>query len=259
MVFVLSLACAVPLRAGVLRADIPVAVLKRSPFEWITEVLSVKIVVSKRGEIRSVVIRPPRAWLPTPWTFGSRDTVDGQEGWTVRSYVNDVVTADAFLRYTRIKRKTAREYQTERKIYSYSGYEDIFYPEDEGQSVVVEESDESYLSDRSASGVKRLRVERWENEDRELVMKFAPMGYNFGSSFEPNPLALLRMDGATITLKRQGRKRWKIAVATVRLVGHSDFQSVTVVGGEGRLRGRAEIDRAKFPKKGTRQTDVTKD
>lgn len=209
--------------------------------------MAVELRISRRGAIRSVAVTLPRVGLPTPWWFQFPDLteVGGVAGRIYDRYVNDTLVADARLKFTRLSAERAREWQWERKIYSYDGAEEVFRPEDGSASSVVSQDLTPHISDESASATRWVPVERTVAKSGHLVIRLGPRAWS-NVPYNSWPLELLTVHQVRVELSPRNRNRWTALVVVARGVGHSDTMTQANYSATVRLRGRAIFDRAAF-------------
>jgi hypothetical protein len=190
------------------------------------------------GRITSLDLVLPPATLPAPWEwqFPAETTYNGVLGRIYDQEIGAKVVSNVSLSYTRIKPRSALEFQSEEKVYSHAGTQQVFYPSDGSASSVLSQNLtplREVFSDARTAAAAVFRSVR----NGELRMKVSN-----SSSDAATPLSVITVSSITLVLIPEGRNRWRARVLVMRFVSHSDYISSDAYSGEAVLKGRAEID-----------------
>jgi len=194
------------------------------------------------GRIVSLALTLPPATLPAPWEwqFPAETTYNGVAGRIYDQEISPKVVSNVSLSYTRIKPRRALEFQSEEKVYSHAGTQQIFYPSDGSASTVVSQNltplREVFSGARTAAATVYRTV-----RDGELRMMILNASSGAGS-----PLSVITVSSTTLVLIPEGKNRWRARVIVERFVSHSDYTSLDACSGEAVLQGRAGIDASQF-------------
>jgi len=194
------------------------------------------------GRITSLTLTLPPATLPAPWEwqFPAETTYNGVLGRIYDQEISAKVVSDVSLSYTRIKPRSALEFQSEEKVYSHAGTQQVFYPSDNSASTVLSQNLTPLHEVFSGARTAAARVYRTVRNG-ELRMQISN-----SSSDAVSPLSVITISSTTLVLIPEGRNRWRARVLVERLVSHSDYTSSDTYSGEAVLQGRAEIDASQF-------------
>jgi hypothetical protein len=194
------------------------------------------------GRIVSLALTLPPATLPAPWEwqFPAETTYNGVLGRIYDQEISAKVVSNVSLNYTRIKPRSALEFQSEEKVYSHAGTQQVFYPSDDSASTVVSQNltplRELFSGARTAAASVYRTV---RNGELRMMISNA-------SSGAVSPLSVITISSTTLVLIPEGRNRWRARVLVERSVSHSDYTSLDAYSGEAVLQGRAEIDASQF-------------
>jgi hypothetical protein len=198
-----------------------------------------------QGRITAVEVFVPKVDLPPPYDvfdFGTPTTYNGAPGREFEQILSATLTSKAVLRYSRISRSGAREFQSEMKIYAYAGTQTLFRPDDGSASIVTAQDLTPYSSAASASARFHATVAR-KLRGKALEMR---LEHYTGNS---SPLVPISIDSITLTFSpAKGADQWNVKVRLARVVMHGDYGTGATYTATSRLHGRAEIDASLFGK-----------